>query len=123
MLPPLKIGGSEIFEQKNFYNTIGALLVVVTMINGLGRSVLEARVVQFLGVISYPLYLIHFMVLSSAACALYLRLPRSTPSLAAIFGIYMAICILAASLFEKYVDKPSISAANVVSSKLMQSKA
>jgi peptidoglycan/LPS O-acetylase OafA/YrhL len=107
-LPDIKIYGIEIFEKKTFYNTVAAIFITASIINGFGQNLLESKPVQFLGRISFPLYLLHMIILGSVTCIFYLALPQTKATLAACFASYISISILASYLFERFIDKPSI---------------
>ena len=64
---------------------------------------------MILGCISFPLYLVHFIVLCSLASNLYIALPPSLPVLAGIFAAYLAVAILLAHAFEALIDRPAIA--------------
>lgn len=97
------------WHQQNFYNTIGALLVAAPILNGYGSKLFESRLFQFLGTISFPLYLLHFTILSSFSCWLYLVLPHTLLTLCINFFLYVLLSIGLSVLFEKYIDKPAIA--------------
>lgn len=111
-LPDVKIYDIEIFEKKTFYNTIAAIFITASIISGFGQNLLESKPVQFLGRISFPLYLLHMIVLGSVTCIFYLALPQTKVTLVACFASYISINILASYLFERFIDKPSIYIAN-----------
>lgn len=112
---------AETAIDKTLYNTLGALLMTAAVINGFGKSFLETRLVQFLGKISFPLYLIHFSVLCSITCYLYLALPQGRLSLLMQFPLYIGICFAVAWLFEKTVDQPGIRISHAFSQWLLKS--
>jgi peptidoglycan/LPS O-acetylase OafA/YrhL len=93
---------------KTTYNAIGAFLMTTAVINGFGRRFFEMSFIQFLGKISFPLYLIHFVVLCSITCWLYLFFPHNKAFIILNLLLYLLICFIFASIFEKFIDKPSI---------------
>jgi peptidoglycan/LPS O-acetylase OafA/YrhL len=109
MLPSIHFHGVEVFEEKTFYNAIGAVLLTAAVVNGYGARIFENRIAQFLGRVSFSLYLLHFIVLCSLACIIYVGVPRGGLFLAGTFAAYLGACLLAASLFEKYVDRKAIA--------------
>jgi peptidoglycan/LPS O-acetylase OafA/YrhL len=117
-LPELKIHGVELWDIKNFYNGIGALCLAAAVVHEFGKGLFEHRVVQFLGRISFSLYLLHFLILCSFGMQFYLHFPKTGWYLAANFASYISICFLAASLFEIYVDRNAIKVAHRFSTKL-----
>lgn len=108
-LPDLRLGSVLLFEKKNFYNTLSALLMVAALANGFGRTWLESRVPQFLGRISFSIYLLHFLVLCSLSSHLFLAAPASPGWLLLNFSIYLTVCFLLAALFYRWVDLPAIA--------------
>lgn len=117
-LPSLQVFTAQLWEKKDFYDAVGAVLLTAAVTQGFGKSFLEHRVIQFLGRISFPLYLIHFIVLNSMACRLYLHFPQSHLFLALEFVAYVFTCFLLAGIFERYIDKNAIRVAHRTTSKL-----
>jgi peptidoglycan/LPS O-acetylase OafA/YrhL len=107
-LPSIQIIHTEIFEKRPFYNTIGAVLITASIINGTGRNILESKIFQFLGNISFSLYLLHFMILCSLSCSLYLFLPHTKIFLLLNLIVYILFCFVSSKIFELYIDKKAI---------------
>ncbi len=107
-LPDWQFGSTLVFEKKNFYNTVSALLMVAVLANGFGRAWLESRPVQFLGRISFSIYLLHFLVLCSLSSHLYVAAPASVGYLLFNFTTYVTVCVLLAAVFYRLVDRPAI---------------
>jgi peptidoglycan/LPS O-acetylase OafA/YrhL len=105
---------------KTIYNAIGAFLMTTAVINGFGRRFFEMSFIQFLGKISFPLYLIHFIVLCSITCWLYLFFPQNKVFMFLNFLLYLLICFIFASFFEKVIDKPSIKLSHQFSQWLLK---
>jgi peptidoglycan/LPS O-acetylase OafA/YrhL len=117
---PLILGfrGNEIWVKRDFYCTIGAFFLVVAVKNGFGKSVLRSSFCQFLGKISYPLYLIHFIILGSIACWLFIKLPPGGMHLFINFVTYLILCGSLGYLFYKWIDLPSIRISHLFSNRL-----
>lgn len=98
----------RIWDIKNFYNAVGAVCLCAAVLSGLGHRLLTLPVVQFLGRISFSLYLLHFIVLSSLATGFYIQFPREPLYLLACFAMYLSVCVFGAWVFERWVDRPSI---------------
>jgi peptidoglycan/LPS O-acetylase OafA/YrhL len=79
--------------------------------------------VQFLARISFSLYLLHFIVLCSLASWFYLHSPQQTLWLLANFVLYLAVCFLAAHLFEAWVDRGAIRVSHRFSARLFRGRA
>lgn len=117
-LPSLQVFDVQLWEKKDFYDSLGAVLLTAAVTQGFGRSLFEHRLVQFLGRISFPLYLLHFIVLCSLACRMYLHFPHNPVYLAFEFATYLLVCILLAGIFERYVDRSAIRLAHRTASRL-----
>jgi len=120
LLPEIKIFNKQLFDKKSFYHAVAAIFIVSAIINGSGKSLLESRPVQFLGRISYPLYLLHMLVLSSVPCYLLTVIPPSKFTLLFIFALYALLCFVSAWLFEMAVDRPSITLTKIITQRLFK---
>lgn len=91
----------------------GALTLIAVQA-GLGRTLLECNLGQFLGRISYALYLVHTPVILSAGCALYLYgvtqlgVSRSV-AVVMVIAVLLPLTIIVAVMFERLVDRPAIA--------------
>lgn len=99
----------SIFDQKTFYNTLGAILTVYAIKNGFGSTFFQTRPLIFLGKISFSFYLIHFIILCSISSYLYTKFSNNPLHLISLFTIYIAICIITSKIFELIIDNPSIN--------------
>lgn len=120
-LPNLNFFEVDIWEQKTFYNALGAVLITLSVIQGFGSKVFESQFFQFLGRISFSIYLIHFIVLCSLSSFVYLNLPQSKLFLGINFALYVVVCFAVSMVFEKIVDKRTISISHRFSSKIFSS--
>jgi len=98
-----------VWDIKTTYNLIGAICLCAAVLSGTGRDILASRPVQFLGRISFSIYLLHFIVLCSLSSWLYVRLPRDASFIAVQLLVYVGACIGAACIFERYIDRPAIN--------------
>jgi peptidoglycan/LPS O-acetylase OafA/YrhL len=108
------------WHRQSFYGSIGALCITASIVHGFGTRFFQSRPLQFLGKISFPLYLLHFIVLCSLSCWLYLKLPQNPIALALNFTIYLLVAIVSSVFFEKYIDQPAIKFSHWVSSFLFK---
>jgi peptidoglycan/LPS O-acetylase OafA/YrhL len=108
------------WHRQNFYASIGALCITAPIVNGFATNFFQSRPLQFLGKISFPLYLLHFIVLCSLSCWLYLICPRYLLMLLLNFIVYILAAIGLSLLFEKYVDQPAIRLSHQFSSLLFK---
>jgi len=83
--------------------TVAAAYAIIAALNErMFRDVLLHRVSQYLGEISYSVYLLHVTVLLSLIHALYGRL-----SLYALLPIYLVLTLVFSSIFHVFVETPS----------------
>jgi peptidoglycan/LPS O-acetylase OafA/YrhL len=122
-LPVLQFHGAALWEKKSFYNALGALCLTAAVVQGFGRRFFEHRIVQFLGRISFSLYLLHFIFLCSLASWFYLHVPQQPAWLLANALLYFAVCFLAAHLFEVSVDRGAIRLSHRFSARLFSGAA
>lgn len=92
-------------------HVLGAAIVIVAVLKlRVLAQVLERSVFQYLGRISFSVYLLHLLVLGSFASALFAWLAPHighVRSLLIIFPPSLAITIGAAHLYTRYVDVPA----------------
>lgn len=99
--------------QDSFFSVVGGGLLVYAVRGGAFRQLLESRPIQFLGKISYPLYLIHLPILLSVGCGIFnwlmdgYGLSRVSSSAISIL-ISLLVTLTVAYFFEILVDAPAI---------------
>lgn len=107
---------------KNVVNMTGAICLTIAIINGFAHRLTLHRVAQFLGRIAFPLYILHFPLLGSAAVALHMALPAVLVTSGVHLVLVVTLCLAVASLFERLIDQPSITlskrAARVIMTRL-----
>lgn len=92
------------------YVLAGGLIVLVARYGTFGR-IFTARPIQFLGRISYPLYLVHVPIIMTMGCGVFLSVQAGTMrslAVAVTLVATLAMVILVAWIFERYVDQPAI---------------
>jgi len=97
--------------------SVGALLVVWGVaVTPWANGALRRSGAQFLGRISYGLYLIHLPLLMTGFTALYIAITPggSYPVLAGWSTLYLAAAILAAWLLTRLVDEPVVRALKLI---------
>lgn len=92
---------------------IGAILVVLSVLElKILSRFFETRPLQYLGKISFSLYLTHTLVLGSLASYIFYRLLPGQGYKAAVLAsvaVSLPVTFVIANLFTKYVDSPSIA--------------
>ena len=108
------------------YHIIGAGMVMYALLNSQGlQSFFSSPVPVFLGKISYSLYLIHFLVISSFTCALFLVLyPVLSYGAAVLISCVLSLLIIIplSYLFYKYIDMAGVELSRVFYIKLANSR-
>lgn len=103
------------FQQSRFalLSVAGAGLVFYAVRNGAFANFFESHFSQFLGRISYPLYLVHMPIIFSLSCGVYNALVlqyglfRWSAALIALF-VTLPTTLSAAWLFEILIDAPAV---------------
>ncbi len=77
------------------------------------HRLLETRVPQWLGRMSFPIYLLHFPIMMTAGCAVFIRAVNLGQGVAALAALAVGLCLtLVLSIaFERWVDQPAIAMA------------
>jgi peptidoglycan/LPS O-acetylase OafA/YrhL len=79
-------------------------LIIVGLCSQRARDFLNGTVVQFLGKISYSLYLVHGVVLLSLINLLYPRLPFGSIVMIALPGV-----VIVSTALNRFIEQPSIA--------------
>jgi peptidoglycan/LPS O-acetylase OafA/YrhL len=91
---------------------IGGAFLLAAAVLKLRPQVLAWRPAQFLGRISFPLYLIHFPIMASYLCWTYLRLDG-----AFVVGLALSFVVLAiasAAVMERLIERPSVELSRLI---------
>jgi peptidoglycan/LPS O-acetylase OafA/YrhL len=99
--------GSSVFKSLAYLTASGFLLLPAMFGTGrqdVARTLLASRPVQYLGRISYGLFLWHLLVLEVVVAVLHLKL--FTGSFVVVFGLTWGLSVLAAALSWRYVEAP-----------------
>jgi peptidoglycan/LPS O-acetylase OafA/YrhL len=73
---------------------------------------LECGPCRRLGRLSFSIYLLHFPILFTLGCLIFVNAPTVVPhgtSVAIVFILLIGITLLAALLFERWIDRPAIA--------------
>ena len=92
-------------ERKDITNIIGAILVLAPLLRR-DFSIFKNSIGDFLGRLSYSIYLLHFPILCSVACFMYLGKGLSS-NIFLIYITYVVLTFICAYFFERFVDRPS----------------
>lgn len=94
------------------YNGIGAALVIVAVLlarsGGLLNRCLNTRPLLMLGKLSFSVYLLHPIVLSSLGKSVYIEMGRTAASALVCLAAVIGATSLLSVFFYRYVDRPSI---------------
>lgn len=106
-----------------FGHTIGAAIIILAVLKlQLIARFFETKPLQYLGRISFSLYLTHFVIMGSFACILFDRLmPHFGYARSVILTIVPSITVsfVAAHFYTNYVDAPAISFSKKIGDMLM----
>jgi peptidoglycan/LPS O-acetylase OafA/YrhL len=95
-----------------FTNQIGAILVFVGVLNlPVVHNMLAMRVPQYLGRISFSLYLVHFPIMATLGCRLFVSIEPMLGVVGASFValiVGLVVTLPAATLFERWIDRPAV---------------
>jgi peptidoglycan/LPS O-acetylase OafA/YrhL len=99
------------------YHILGAGMIIYVLLNSRWlQNVFSSPVPVFLGKISYSLYLIHFLVISSFTCTLFLALHPILPYwIAAFISCFLSVLLIIplSYLFYKYVDMMGVEISKI----------
>jgi peptidoglycan/LPS O-acetylase OafA/YrhL len=109
----------------SYFATAGAALILYAVLFSPRLSAaLSSRVPHFLGVVSFPLYLVHVPLLYTVMSVLYLRLiPFSAGSLALFVGTFLVLSFLFAFAGERWIDQSALRLIGGIRTRLRQRRA
>jgi peptidoglycan/LPS O-acetylase OafA/YrhL len=105
-------GVENLVDLKVVTHVLGSLLIFATVwyIEPITR-LLSGKSLQFLGKVSFSVYLLHFIILGSVSCFLFkLLLPVTTYNISFLitFGLSLGVIFPVSYLFYKYIDVFSV---------------
>jgi peptidoglycan/LPS O-acetylase OafA/YrhL len=93
-------------EPKTLYNAIGGVCLTLAVCRGGAlRAVLSSAIVQYLGKVSYSLYLVHTIVLCSIASYIVSVLGVGVLGLSFAFAVYIPVTFVVSHVFTDTVDR------------------
>jgi peptidoglycan/LPS O-acetylase OafA/YrhL len=107
----LRIMPSTQLQMLVFWHITGALLVVGSILYWIAsQRRLSSRPLVFLGKLSFPIYLVHFLVLFTLSSYLFVQFAGIgyVPDFVVIFLISAVVIAAASYVFSKWVDGPAI---------------
>jgi peptidoglycan/LPS O-acetylase OafA/YrhL len=108
---------------KMTYHIAGAVMIMYVLLNSQWlQKVFSSPVAVFLGKISYSLYLVHFLVISSFTCALFLVLYPVLPYGAAVLtSCFLSLLLILplSYLFYKHVDTAGVEFSKIVYNRVL----
>lgn len=97
-----KFGGQM---QKDIPNIVGAVLLLTPLLKR-DFSIFNNRVGKYIGRLSYSVYLLHFPILCSLSCYMYLS-SGPLSNLFTMYSFYIVTTFACAHVFERFIDRPS----------------
>jgi peptidoglycan/LPS O-acetylase OafA/YrhL len=108
----------------NKYRMIGSFFIVLSVISSYNlQKILSMHIFQFLGKISFSLYLLHLLILGSFSCNLFLYLINIVSYNMSVFIVFISttiVAIISSWFMYKYVDLFSIKTSAFFVTKLTE---
>jgi peptidoglycan/LPS O-acetylase OafA/YrhL len=99
------------------YLAVATLIAFSTSFSAIGRRFLSSRLSRFLGEVSFPLYLLHGLVIFSYGT--WILGKTSTPAFLLIANVSIAVIAVAVSWLFRWIDILGIKAAQLVSRRIL----
>ena len=118
----LLVLGGKIKNYAHYNTLISAFIVVLITKTAVLQKILEFSPLVWLGKISFSLYLIHYPIICSFACYLYIKLPLGGHySKFLVVGCStVTLSIIMAYFFTLFIDRKGIKLANYIADRLSQ---
>lgn len=99
---------------------VAAALIVYAVLNStLLEKGLSSRIPQYLGRVSFPLYLVHVPLLYTIFASLYVSIqPKSSVGILFLFAAFLVTSLILASAGEVWIDGPVLNYISLVRTKL-----
>ena len=109
------------FDDRLAYNFIGAVGLVYSVKNGVLSSLFSSSLAQFLGKISYSVYITHFLVLLSFSCWSFMAFEANEVGLWLHLTLYVSLSVSLGYVFYRLVDLPSVVVSKKISILIVKS--
>jgi peptidoglycan/LPS O-acetylase OafA/YrhL len=123
MYQRLQVGFIPDWQLTILLHSIGAVAVVLAVLRlGWLSRFMKTRPLQFLGRISFSMYLLHFIIMGSLGSLLFATLFPAFSFIASFivtFIVSMTATLVAAALYTRYVDQPSIVLSKYLGNKMI----
>lgn len=96
---------------------IGSFIIVLLIVNGMGRRFFDSKPMQVLGRLSFSIYLVHFPIILSLSSYIYIQLHNISGSgwmIVPNFLITITVVLLVAAFFTRIFDDGSVKLANSI---------
>jgi len=108
------------------FHTIGAFLIMAVLLNSPKiQAFLSKKYFYWLGQISFSMYLLHILIISSFSSYLFIQLTHHLSYKLAFlisFALSLPLLFLLAYLFHKYIDAKAVKYSQTIYEKLWQNK-
>jgi peptidoglycan/LPS O-acetylase OafA/YrhL len=112
----LWLASFELAAAPNLYQFASQLAAVLIFAGVLlcspAQALLERPTCRHLGRLSFGIYLLHFPILFTVACLVFIGTSDTLPhtaSLAVVFVLFIGVTVAAAVPFERWIDRPAIA--------------
>jgi len=96
-------------DPKSFYNAVGGVCLTLSLCRGgILSHFLKHDYVQYLGRISYSMYLLHFVTLCSISSSIVVAFDGSAIGLMLAFVVYIGVTIIFSHVFTIFVDDAAV---------------
>lgn len=96
-----------------FASQVAAVLIFAgVLLCSPAQALLERQTCRQLGRLSFSIYLLHFPILFTLGCLIFIGVQPVMPhsaSVATVFALFIGLTLLAAVLFERWIDHPAIA--------------
>ena len=118
--------GHSLYDYTGWFHIIGGYLLVLSFTLSIRmQKIISMRLFRFLGYISFSLYLLHPLVMSSIGSYVFLKMYKGlgyNHTVVLVFGICTAVTVAASWLMARYIDNPGTKFARYVYDRFFKAK-